>query len=264
MLPTRPDARLQSHCLCVHVSRRRTEFLGPFGDLLMWTIMLSNPILTTFYDCTSKTTHMVSVFIIMTQICCSQLVVCPVDGTRTLNQHVHAYFTRAHTQVAGCQVTDVRVWPRRKNFNRFSVQQHKMDEQGGAETSTGVWRCRVCYESSPATELLCPCRCRGTMAYAHQHCMQLWYRTSRVGRAVVVACSCTCLQSRKCNICGYRYRLKRGSVHGIVYTLLRRCHAPPGASSMLIWTCLACTYGILATGMQVCAANTRCARHTVE
>ncbi|KAI1728346.1 RING-variant domain-containing protein [Ditylenchus destructor] len=40
--------------------------------------------------------------------------------------------------------------------------------------------CRICLEETDIKNLLSPCNCKGTAAYVHQICLEIWLKTSRV------------------------------------------------------------------------------------
>ena len=54
--------------------------------------------------------------------------------------------------------------------------------------------CRVCPEGEAGGALFCPCRCKGSIKWVHQHCLVLWISRSR---------------SLQCEMCSARFKLTR-------------------------------------------------------
>ena len=72
---------------------------------------------------------------------------------------------------------------------------HAVPAEGGCECE--VRFCRICgEEESPAEEeLIRPCGCRGTAAFAHFKCVQRWISTPKEGER----------SSRSCEVCGQEW-----------------------------------------------------------
>ena len=56
-------------------------------------------------------------------------------------------------------------------------------------------QCRICFQEQKS-ELIPPCRCRGSVAYVHRRCLDRWIRF-QLGRHLVA--------SPMCEICGFEY-----------------------------------------------------------
>ncbi len=58
--------------------------------------------------------------------------------------------------------------------------------------------CRVCYSGEEAGHLFSPCRCRGTMRWIHEGCLNEWRAASANPRSFT-----------HCDQCGFRYRVRQ-------------------------------------------------------
>ena len=59
--------------------------------------------------------------------------------------------------------------------------------------SSSVPICRICHGSCEDEELMQPCRCSGSVGYAHESCIRKWI----VGSANVA-----------CELCGFKFRIE--------------------------------------------------------
>ncbi|OUM70225.1 hypothetical protein PIROE2DRAFT_1636 [Piromyces sp. E2] len=67
--------------------------------------------------------------------------------------------------------------------------------------------CRICRDDDSFSELIVPCRCRGTVKYIHRECLDEWLKT--VNKAVLPF-GHTSLINAKCNLCNYKYQWEGG------------------------------------------------------
>jgi len=67
--------------------------------------------------------------------------------------------------------------------------------------------CRICRDDDSSSELIVPCRCRGTVKYIHRECLNEWLKT--VNKAVLPFAH-TSLINAKCNLCNYKYQWEGG------------------------------------------------------
>ena len=58
--------------------------------------------------------------------------------------------------------------------------------------------CRICGETCATSELVVPCGCKGTAAYAHRKCIQRWISTPKP--------KCAGRASDRCEVCGEAWR----------------------------------------------------------
>jgi len=79
------------------------------------------------------------------------------------------------------------------------------DIKSGSERNRPV--CRICRDDDSSSELIVPCRCRGTVKYIHRECLNEWLKT--VNKAVLPFAH-TSLINAKCNLCNYKYQWEGG------------------------------------------------------
>ncbi|XP_069694861.1 E3 ubiquitin-protein ligase MARCHF3-like [Periplaneta americana] len=53
--------------------------------------------------------------------------------------------------------------------------------------------CRICQESDPVQTLISPCRCKGSVGFVHQKCLETWLQVSSTTR---------------CELCHYEYQVE--------------------------------------------------------
>ena len=72
-----------------------------------------------------------------------------------------------------------------------------LDDDGEGEDEGSVPFCRICHEpATPSSPLFIPCKCRGSIAFTHSHCLEEWRHTSP---AHWVSCS----------VCRFPYRVQK-------------------------------------------------------
>ena len=69
-------------------------------------------------------------------------------------------------------------------------------------------RFRICFEEDKASNLICPCRCKGSMREVHPSCMEQWIKIKG---------------TQQCEVCSAKLNLtlKYPSIHKVVYLLIK-------------------------------------------
>lgn len=84
----------------------------------------------------------------------------------------------------------------------FSPQTVRRGPQSAArsamEGTASEADCRICGETCATSELVVPCGCKGTAAYAHRKCIQRWISTPKP--------KCAGRASDRCEVCGEAWR----------------------------------------------------------
>ena len=84
-----------------------------------------------------------------------------------------------------------RAFPSLRESEALTAQHTRAAEEEEEEEPT----CRVCFCGEEAGRLLAPCRCRGSVKYIHESCLNEWRVRSANPRSF-----------ERCDQCGYRYR----------------------------------------------------------
>ncbi|ORX88017.1 hypothetical protein BCR32DRAFT_288953 [Anaeromyces robustus] len=91
---------------------------------------------------------------------------------------------------------------RRKKANTIDINDIEINDiNSDSEKAKPV--CRICRDDDSSSELIVPCRCRGTVKYIHRECLNEWLKT--VNKAVLPFGHQN-LMNAKCNLCNYKYQ----------------------------------------------------------
>jgi len=90
----------------------------------------------------------------------------------------------------------------RKKVNTIDINDIEINDiNSNSEKPRPV--CRICRDDDSSSELIVPCRCRGTVKYIHRECLNEWLKTVN---KVVLPFGHQNLMNAKCNLCNYKYQ----------------------------------------------------------